>query len=167
MLEMIDFVRVGGIFSRQNLDLFADREGIRHSPLIKLARFEDSKIYLHDGHHRASAIWLGGRKELYAEEYFIVDWLYQDYLTINIKQRWYTVFDPRKEVRIPDISSFKSKVDKLLQRVPSPSEEEINKFIFDCYGERLYTEPRSAKSIAEMVESTHFSVLRNALVERG
>lgn len=152
--EMVDFVRGGGIFSRRALDLFAQEKGMRSSPLIKIARFEDQATYLHDGHHRMTSIWLGGRRELDSQEYVIEDWKYQDYLEINLDQTWYTIYDPRKEVRKSNIKGFKNKVEVFRNGEPKPTLDQIRSFILVRYEAQEYTEPRSVTHISE-VASRH------------
>jgi hypothetical protein len=164
---MVLFVREGGFFDAKNLQKFAEENHIRTAPIIKIARFEDGKLFLHDGHHRVCSILLGNRDFLEKDEFFVEDWFYADYMSINLEQKWYTVFDPRKEVRIADISKYKKMVDDFLNKSPKPNFDQISSFIFNCYESRLYVETRSATSIAEMIEKPHFSRLKTALVERS
>jgi hypothetical protein len=164
---MVAFVKKGGFFDLHNLQQFAEENNIRTSPLIKIARFEDGNLFLHDGHHRVCSILLGERDFLHQNEFFIEDWLYSDYMSINLDQRWYTVFDPRKEVRISDISKYKKMVDDFLSKSPKPTFDQIRNFIFNCYDSRLYVENRSAKSIAEMIENPYFRCIKASLVERS
>lgn len=147
---MIDFVRSGGFFTVDTLTEFAKSKGKKTSPLIKIARFEDGALYWHDGHHRATSIWIAGRKFLDEREYEIVDWKYSEYLEINLDQKWYTPFDPRKEVRINHILPYKAMVEDFLRKDQKPTTDEINKFIFDHYRSRSYVEPRIARTIADV-----------------
>ncbi len=46
-------------------------------PQITLSRSEDGSIQVEDGHHRLTAIWLSGRRELRDYEYLLLE-----------KERW-------------------------------------------------------------------------------
>lgn len=41
-------------------------------PPITLAEFEDGTVQVEDGHHRFTAYWLSGRRELESGEYILV-----------------------------------------------------------------------------------------------
>jgi hypothetical protein len=110
MCEMIKHVSEGGYFHYSNLLRF--NKG-KESSLIEIAEFEDGKYYVHNGHHRSVAIWLGGRNHLQDGEYYIKRWKYDDYNTINMERQYVTPFDPRTQVRLPDFSAFKRRVLKL------------------------------------------------------
>jgi hypothetical protein len=106
--RMVEFVSIGGYYTESMLGQFAKNESLsRVSPLIQIARFEDGKMYVHDGHHRAVSCWLAGRQEMPHDEYQITDWTYQQYLEISHENGWYTPFDPRIHVRTPDFNKFK------------------------------------------------------------
>ena len=157
--EMVEFVKEGGIFTADTLSAFLTGKRKESSRLfslnpIKVVRFEDGAMYLHDGLHRSTAIWIAGRRILDPREFLLEDWKYQDYLDINLADRWYTPFDPRKEVRIMDFLSYKKLVDNFINNEPKPTEQEVRLFILDHYEVRSYTEPRSVKSVAE-VASRH------------
>lgn len=108
--NMVDFVRKGNIWNKNALNVFAEAQKIKVSPLIQISRFEDGKLYVHDGHHRIVATFIGERYELGPDEYEITDWTYDEYLAINLKAGWYTPYDPRIEVRLPDLKAFKKAV---------------------------------------------------------
>lgn len=82
------------------------------SPAIQLTQFEDGCVYIHDGHHRCVATFLGGRHELRADEYELGYWKYNEYLEINPANRWFTPFDPRSHFRIADILAFKTEAER-------------------------------------------------------
>lgn len=69
---------------------------------------------IQDGHHRAVSTLLGGRKFFTDEEYQIQHWNYDEYLQVNLKNGWYTPYDPKTEVRIEDIKTYKEEVQKLI-----------------------------------------------------
>jgi hypothetical protein len=102
--KMVEFVRSGGFFNLEALQL--------HRPdarkIIQLPQFPDGKIYLHDGHHRTASIWLGGRNYLREDEYRLYNETYERYMELNPSEDWYTPFDPRTEVRLPDFFQFKN-----------------------------------------------------------
>lgn len=102
--EMISHVADGGVFDNKSLLNYSNGKKIKP---ISLVRFEDDRVFIHDGHHRVAAVYLGGRKYLSYDEYEIKNFKYEDYLAINLSVGWITPFDPRTEVRIPDYSSFK------------------------------------------------------------
>jgi len=154
--EMVNFVKSGGIFTKDNLSIFPKKKIEKTSKLlkiddlIKIVRFEDGALFVHDGLHRATAIHIAGRKFLDPREFTIENWQYSWYMEINVEEKWFTPFDPRKEVRVKDIFVFKDTVEDFINRPPRPTKEEINHFILDHYEAQSYTEPRSANSIAEV-----------------
>lgn len=105
--SMMDFVVRGGVFDRATLEQFAAVNGCRIAPLVHITRFEDGLLMVHDGHHRAVACCLGARPYLHDEEYYIEDDTYESYLEISHHNGWYTPFDPRTHVRLPDFGVFK------------------------------------------------------------
>lgn len=106
--DMIAYVKIGGIFSLENIKAYNNSNS-----LIHIARFSDGNLYIHDGHHRCISILLGGRNHLEKQEYYVKDWNYQDYLQINFNVWWVTPFDLKNEVRLPDIFDFKKHIKYL------------------------------------------------------
>lgn len=153
--EMVEFIRGGGLFNEETLVAFASKKREESSKLfklnpIKIIVFEDGAMYIHDGLHRSTAIWIAGRKFLDPKEYTIEKWTYKEYLEISIKDKWYTPFDPRKEVRINDFLFFKKLVEEFINKDPHPTDKEIECFILDHYGKKSYTESRSVNRISEV-----------------
>lgn len=106
--DMIEFVRNGGVYTQSALDEYNCKQG---SNLIILNRFEDGRAFLHDGHHRAASIYLSGTRDfLYPEEITYHNYTYRRYRTANFGNGWYTPFDPRTHVRIPDFFDIKNKI---------------------------------------------------------
>lgn len=105
--NMVELISVGGKFDLPTLEKYSSGKDIR---LINISRFEDGRLFIHDGHHRVAAVYLGGRKYLYDDEYVIKDWTYSEYLEINFEKKWVTPFDPRTEVRVPDYGDYKKYV---------------------------------------------------------
>ncbi len=134
---MVRFVLGGGVFDRKTLDLFAAEKGIKPSPLIQITEFEDGDKYIHDGHHRALSIYMGGREEIYESEYEATRWTYSQYLEVNFGQNWVTPFDPRTEVRIADLKQWKQTVASIRTAI---GDEATKKFILGCRD--VIVEPR-------------------------
>lgn len=114
---MVQFVKNGGFWNQHSLENYAKLNSLKVSPLISISLFEDNKMYIHDGHHRISSVYLGGRNFLRQDEYRIHRWLYKDYLEINISNNWITPFDPRIEGRVADLSVFKKNVEKSIDKI--------------------------------------------------
>jgi hypothetical protein len=124
--KMIYFVKNGGFWTEDVLKKYAESVGTRVCPLMEVVCFPDGKRMIHDGHHRIVSIYLGGRDYLREDEFILKYWDYKDYLNVNIDNRWVTPFDPRTEVRVPDIGEFKKKAIDLFAADP----EKAREFIF-------------------------------------
>lgn len=135
--DMIEFVRSGGMFSRQSLVDFSEYN--KELPLIEITEFEDGALYLHDGHHRAASIVLGGRDYLDPSEYRIRKFTYEDYINFNLSTGWWTPFDPRIEVRKHDFSTYKQQIRTLLQ--DDSSQQDVSQFILN--NKDMYSENRN------------------------
>lgn len=149
--KMLEFVRQGGMYDPDTLRC---RESGRMAPVV-LNRFEDGKIYIHDGVHRAATI-LAGREGavLQAEEYRIDSYSYREYDEINIDAGYLTPFDPRQEVRVADLRRFQSRVRKVIE-----SGRDLKQFILDH--RQLYARPRQPyhASLDLMVRHFHAELL--------
>ncbi len=145
---MTQFVRNGGYWT---IDVIREwcktKTTDRVGHLIQLSLFEDNQLYIQDGHHRIASTFAGGRKELRHDEFEVSLWRYSDYLEINPALDWFTPFDPRTEIRLPDIASFKNKARDLFVI----DEQEAIKFIRN--NKSLYAVPRKIFGIVEMCES--------------
>lgn len=106
LMQMIHFVREGGFFTNNCLSKHKNRT--HQSPLIEITLFEDGQYFIHDGHHRAASIIIGGRNFIDSTEYRIRKFTYDSYLHPNLEAGWWTPFDPKTEVRLPDMSEYKS-----------------------------------------------------------
>lgn len=136
---MIDFVNSGGIFDKESI---LQHRPDRRPKLMMVSVFPDGIKYLHDGHHRALAIYYSERKLLLPEEFFLVEWeSYEKYKEINFDCGWVTPFDPRYEVRVGEFCSFKNKATSL------PAKEAT---IFIRKNRHLYVRPRTVKTVAEL-----------------
>jgi hypothetical protein len=106
--DMIEFVKKGGIWTQDVLHGYAEKNNLRPSPVMEISLFPDNTLMIHDGHHRAIAVNLAGRKFLYDEEYIIRKWSYEEYSEVNFESKWVTPFDPRTHLRAADISYLKN-----------------------------------------------------------
>lgn len=122
--EMADYVRSGGFWTADYLAKFSRQYKLsRTSPVIALSRFEDGLVYVHDGHHRCVATYLGGRNYLREDEYGLTDWLYSQYTETNHRNGWYTPFDPRTHLRTANFANFKRQARRLYTADPVHAEE--------------------------------------------
>lgn len=112
---MIEFVRNGNFWTDENLNLFALANNIRKAATIEIAEFSDGQLMIHDGHHRCISKLLGGATYLREDEFHIKKWEYSNYRNPNLKNNWFTPFDPITEVRKADFKEFKEKVLLLLK----------------------------------------------------
>jgi hypothetical protein len=131
LARMTAFVKNDGFFTKNCLSKHQSRG--KTSPLIEITQFEDGQYFLHDGHHRAAAIVLGGRDFIDGTEYRIRQFTYEQYIKPNLAVEWWTPFDPR--------------IDKLKDAVP-PETEDISMLeealLHSIYTKRhLYVEPRN------------------------
>lgn len=114
---LISHVKNGGFWTEDFLTEYSKKNNLtRVSPKIAISRFEDGLLFLHDGHHRCAATWLGGRDYLRDDEYSIVDWKYSEYLEIAPENNWFTPFDPRIHVRTADFSKFKREAKEKFEK---------------------------------------------------
>jgi hypothetical protein len=142
--DMIVFVSSGGIFSAESLGEHSNGADKR---LINLAKFEDGRYFIHDGHHRIASIYLGGRKWLHKEEYTVKKWKYSDYTDISFENKWITPYDPRIEVRIPDYEAFKRNVQYCLTNGGEKAAEEYIRKRHDTY-----TRERRVLTIRDLIQ---------------
>jgi hypothetical protein len=143
MPAMIEFVRNGGIWTKDALNLFSNHV---HNKLINIPSFPDGLEAIHDGHHRAVATVLAGRDFLYDEEYNSYAWDYPDYTEPSFEHGWVTPHDPRTHVRTADFWPFKDKVLKLATTDLRAAREYIEK------NKHLYLVPRTIYYLPELVE---------------
>ncbi len=145
--EMIQFVSDGGFWTEESIAQYAERIGTNRFKLMELVQFnEDGRYMVHDGHHRVVATWLGGRSYLRSDEFVLKHWNYTDYQGINFANRWVTPFDPKSEIRIPDISIFKTKAIELAKT----DEEAAKKFILE--NRNIYAKPRLVTGVSNLVD---------------
>jgi len=104
--RMTEHVSNGGVFTIDNVSDFHPEDSV--FPLVRVSRFPDGSMYLHDGHHRAVSVWLGGRDILLPDEYEITDWdSIERYAEVNLDANWITPVNLANEVRLPDTRIYK------------------------------------------------------------
>lgn len=152
---MVDFVKSGGFFTENSMQNFASEHPLArgfdsHSApkLINIAVFEDNMMCIHDGHHRAGAILLGGRDYVSDEEYRFSHMKYSQYAEINPTVWYVTPFDPRTEVRLEDFGDFKNTVVGLFQ---SGKMNEAIQYIQE--NKSMYATARTVRTVDELVQS--------------
>lgn len=107
--SMIEYVQNGGFWTKEYLEEYSLLKKLpRVSPIIAISSFEDGAKFVHDGHHRCVATWLGGRDYLRSDEFIVSDWKYDEYLEIAPHNNWYTPFNPKTHVRTADFAEFKT-----------------------------------------------------------
>lgn len=151
--EMADFVRSGGRWDQVARVQYASDRVVKVSPAIQITMFEDDALYVHDGHHRCCSTWLGGRTELYPDEYQVSAWTYEQYLEINVPNKWYTPFDPRIHLRVADVAAFKVEAAERFQANPIACVKWIreNAWRFRC-AKNLNTVPELAECLGRRLD---------------
>lgn len=150
---MIEFVKAGGKFTydarlaQHFLSVSEDHKGF--PPPMHISMMEDGRKLLHDGHHRAVAMWLGGRRQLDPSEYESAKYTYADYSLPHPDRGWYTPFDVDLEVRLPDFSLFKRGAAKVYDVKGDPAA--VDTLIMDL--RHRYCEDRRIWRVSELVES--------------
>lgn len=147
--SMVEFAVCGGIFDRKSMEHWKKMHPEAHlGELIRIVRFEDGRMFVADGHHRMVALSLARRHWLYESEYYISEWRYEDYLSINFDVKWVTPFDPRTHIRLPDYFEFKKRVYELR----ATSEQDATEFIRSNLD--LYAIPRNVHTIEDIAKLT-------------
>ncbi len=153
MNEMMTFIANGGVFDQETLQ---QRTSGRTDPII-LNRFEDDRVFVHDGLHRVASI-LKARPSglIHHSEYRVQQITYAEYQQINTSANYFTPFDPRIEVRVADFAEFKSRVIEIIQSGNDPTEFVEN-------NRHLYVRPRQAHhdSIERLIEFFHPDLAAN------
>ena len=150
--EMIRFVgRQSGVFDEEALGSYAIRKNLeRVSPKIEIARFDDGVMAVHNGHHRAVAVFLGrNNRKLYDDEFFIREWRYTDYTDIVLPY-WVTPFDILKEFRIAELADWKKLVREYYK---DNGAEKTEQFIME--NKHQYSLSRSFYTVGDMVSKFH------------
>lgn len=131
--EIISYVSNGGFWTPDFLARYAEERKLRStSPVIQISKFEDGKLFLHDGHHRTIGTSFV-RNYLRHDEFNISSWKYSDYNEVNLSSGWYTPYDPRTDVRNADISEWKAKIRKMLKS--NMRTDDVISYIFEHQSE--------------------------------
>lgn len=148
--EMIQFVKMGGVFTTDSIAAYhLKTEGSDgYVDLIEIVRFEDGRLFLRNGHHRAVAIFLAGRDKILDGEYHITDWKYSDFEDINLVRGWVTPFNVRTEVRLPDLAQFKDLVRRTYSEL---GRDAAIRLIHEK--QKLYCEGKQVEGIAALANT--------------
>ena len=112
--KLKQFVSSGGVFNEKN------NKNVDNGPLIEIVDLDvfnskGERIYfIHNGHHRATAILLYGNRELVEEEYNIVERSLNDYIHPKFPH-WLTPFNPLTEFRLCEFQQFKNSARKFYE----------------------------------------------------
>lgn len=144
--SMIAFVERNGYFDHNAMTAFhvcADRQDI--PSLMHIADIK-GQLFIHDGHHRAIAAYLGGRKVIFDKEFWIKEYSWEDYMQTNLANKWHTPFDPRTEVRLSDLTPFRNMMRYC------DEDEDLRSFAIKHFSHRYKTE-RKLTWLSEMVDN--------------
>lgn len=102
---------------------------------------QSENLYLlHDGHHRALAIYLGGREFFDESEFEFRDFQsFEDYNSVNFKAYWFTPMNIIQEIRHADIYPFKSCVAKITDEQEALKYIEEHRFAYCAARGGMYT----------------------------
>eukprot|EP01100_Stratorugosa_tubuloviscum_P006560 TRINITY_DN281_c0_g5_i1.p1 TRINITY_DN281_c0_g5~~TRINITY_DN281_c0_g5_i1.p1 ORF type:complete len:262 (-),score=105.48 TRINITY_DN281_c0_g5_i1:153-938(-) len=155
LLQLSRFISMGGRFNKgimnmnTNINTNIDMNMYNSNKnLITIYRFEDGKLYLWDGHHRVVALFVAGRLFLHPDEYIIKLGTFKETNSILENENYFTPFDPRFEIRLPEFGAFKQCAFQILK---TRGIQGVQQFIKDCRG--LYVAKRTFTNINEL---THF-----------
>lgn len=151
--NMVEFVKAGGFFTEDAIKNFMENHASNRSlepakrlQLISINFFQTDVAGIHDGHHRVSAIYVGGRNYLRADEYFCKNMPYKMYNEINPKVGYVTPFNPITEVRLLDFREFKTEALKLLNEDPDSG----YKYILEH--KHMYATNRTTKTVMDLLK---------------
>ncbi len=120
---MARFVADGGCWTADELAKHHSAFCLPGAPeLIELVRVEDGQCYVHNGHHRCAATWLGGRFHLREGEYRLFDRTYDWFLQSNPDAGYFLTFDPRIHVRRAEFRSVQREVRARFEADPLAAE---------------------------------------------
>lgn len=120
---MVRFVAEGGFWTADELAKHHAAFSLPGPPeLIELVSVEDGRCYVHNGHHRAVATWLGGRFHLRENEYQLLDRTYEWFLESNPETGYFLTFDPRIHVRRAEFRTVQREVRSRFEADPVAAE---------------------------------------------
>ena len=141
---MTKHILEGGVFTMECIPGFHCDETV--FGLIKVFRDSKDRYWVHDGHHRVSAMVAGGRNYLYSEEYILIDFdVPEKYQETNLEVGWVTPHDPQTHVRLPDTAAFKS----MVKHADRFGDEQVQTFINN--NTELYCTERKYWNFYDMV----------------
>lgn len=138
--KMVQLVKDGKLFDEDVLKAHGSTE-----KLIEIAQFEDKHVFLHNGHHRCVAIWLGGRFQIEDSEYYIKQWKYEDYDSISFDNEYYTPFNIVNEVRVQNLAPYKTFIKNIIHEFG----EEMAYDVIPC-AKSLYATERKLTQVYEL-----------------
>lgn len=160
--DMVAYVRSGGVFTREALDGHAAARIGRGKPMmITITEFPDGVYMTHDGHHRLTSIWLGGRSSLLAGEYRIKKFTYEEYSEMNLAVGWMTPFDPIAEIRLCEFGHFKDVTTRLLSEDVAKAAEYVKT------NRHLYSAKRDIVYIPELAERISIRLGSDSSAQHG
>lgn len=110
MLRLIEHVRGGGRFDVAALSAHERSPDDPGTPMF-VTRFEDGRLMLRDGLHRATAVMLGRPSGVIEPtEVIVEDMTYAMFRTPALVAGLYAPFDPLTEVRTADFRAFRDEV---------------------------------------------------------
>lgn len=118
-------------------------------PPIIVKELDDGKLYIHDGMHRACALWLHGVRELPESGYILKQFTYNQFLETNLKVGWVTPLDLHTECRKSDLYYWKNAVAEI-QRCVLNNEILVERFIRRHTD--VYKETREVWSIEDVIK---------------
>lgn len=116
-------------------------------PPIIIKELDDGKIYIHDGLHRACALWLHGVSVLPESGYILKHFTYHQFLSVNFQVGWVTPFDLRTECRKADLYNWKQSVTEYREALGSRAAESYIKWYCN-----KYKEPREVWCIEDVIK---------------
>lgn len=141
---MVEFVRQGGRFTSDAMLASAIQSGSRASGPIAISQIGRTR-FVHDGHHRLVAIFLGGRDYVCHEEFTTTKRAWADYWVANPPSGWLTPFDPGDECRLPEFGAVK------LSALAAYNDGVLDEFL--AANRHRYVEPREIETIAQLAEA--------------
>ena len=120
----------------------------RRSP-IAITRFEDNRLFVHDGHHYIVGLIFGGRDTLENDEFKVTDWTYEQYREVNWNDGFITPFNPNTEMKVADLARFRTAVQFIRERNGDEAAEDFIR----THG-YLYLVPRRLKEFWELAALT-------------
>jgi|15BtaG_2_1085339.scaffolds.fasta_scaffold00003_78 hypothetical protein len=117
-----------------------------HRPVIY--HMDDGKYYIHNGHHRLTAMYFAGFFQVDNTMVNIIDFQVSKFQEINHDVGWVTPYNIQTHVRLPNLSSWKKTVE-YMKKVYTL--KEVNRII-EVSG-HFYSIPRKIHSIVDFARN--------------